>query len=128
MANENKKLDRKSDAESGLRFKIRTPNPGFTGDRFGVKFRDGTGETDDKSAAAALGELGYVVVDAEQGKVVCHAFRIVGPPDALRSANVKHGIQINSAEGFTADPDAARKCLECGLRVIDVATGKDITA
>ena len=48
-------------ADPTRRFEIRTPAPGFTGERFGVRFRDGVGTTDNKAAAQACREQGYAV-------------------------------------------------------------------
>lgn len=47
------------------RFEIRTGNIGFRGERSGVKFQGGIGETDDAALAAGLASLGYQVIDRE---------------------------------------------------------------
>lgn len=44
------------------RFEIRTPNPGFRGERAGVKFMEGIGHTDDEAAAEACLDFGYTVL------------------------------------------------------------------
>jgi hypothetical protein len=45
------------------RYEISTPAGGFTGDRFGVRFHNGKGYTDDRDAARACADCGYSVVD-----------------------------------------------------------------
>ncbi len=49
-------------------FTIKTPNPGFKGERHGVKFADGVATTDDAIRAHAFLEFGYEVLDADTGK------------------------------------------------------------
>lgn len=44
-------------------FTIRTPNPGFNGERLGVRFRDAVGETEDEEKAKEFFDLGYIVTD-----------------------------------------------------------------
>lgn len=61
----------KDNADAGKKprsFLIKTPNAGFRGERFGVKFFDGQATTDDGAKAHACLELGYEVLDAESGK------------------------------------------------------------
>lgn len=42
-------------------FKIKTPNKRFNGERLGVKFVNGVGETEDKSVIKELESYGYTV-------------------------------------------------------------------
>ena len=42
-----------------------TPNPGFNGERGGMKFKDGVCETEDAIRAHSCQELGYKVLNAE---------------------------------------------------------------
>lgn len=61
----NKKKDEPV-AEPNLRmeYTVRTPHSGFTGERFGVRIRDGVGSTMDAKAARACVAAGYEVTDA----------------------------------------------------------------
>lgn len=43
------------------KFEVRTPNPGFRGERAGIAFIDGVGHTDDPVRAHACLEFGYAV-------------------------------------------------------------------
>jgi len=44
-------------------FEIRTPSPVFTGERCGLKFRDGVAGTEDGFLAESMRQLGYAVID-----------------------------------------------------------------
>lgn len=55
-------------ANEQARFEVSTPNPGFSGERFGIKFRDGKAYTDDPIRAHAMLELGYSYFDRKTKK------------------------------------------------------------
>lgn len=55
---------------SEFRFEILTPNPGFRGERCGVKFMDGRGYTNDKEVIRDLVDCGYGYHDRESHKRV----------------------------------------------------------
>lgn len=52
------------------RFQLRVKNPTFNQERCGVKFLEGTCNTDSEQAAKDAARLGYEVTDRDTGKVV----------------------------------------------------------
>lgn len=48
-----------------MAFRVTTPNPKFTGDRWGVQITDGVGTTDDPEIAEELVNAGYNVEEIE---------------------------------------------------------------
>ena len=59
----NGKLKKYNPAEHGAKFEIRTPAPGFNGERAGVVFRDGVGFTDDEDLVPWFTGQKYEVID-----------------------------------------------------------------
>jgi hypothetical protein len=50
------------------RYQVRTANPAFSGERCGLRFRDGAASTDDAQQAAEFAALGYQVTDLAEKK------------------------------------------------------------
>lgn len=109
--------------KSEFRFEIKTPSASFTGERCGVKFRDGVGYTDDEKAAEALAELGYSVADQDE-VIENGCYRVHGDATALAKAR-NIGVQLVGNYGLTSDSKKAHACQEFGCKVIDVATGAE---
>src|SRR4051812_28567909 len=96
----------------GPRFEIKTPNAGFTGERFGVKFRDGVGATDNEEAAAPLGEIVYAVFDRKSQEVECCSFKITGDRERVRKTADRLGLQYHGDFALTNDPKRAHAAME----------------
>lgn len=112
------------DPDADVRFQIRTPALGFTGERAGVNFRDGVGHTDDESQARACVSMGYFVIDRKRKTVMGARFEMRAARNDFDG--VAAGVKFRDGVAYTADERTAVYLNSIGFEVEELKPGHTI--